>query len=109
MVLLELRTDVERGDGSGDYAFFELTEVTLCKDMVYKRLGCARLRCDTDGNVDHSFGRDTPASERGHISIEKQFWMEMVQTLNGCMNMVRDDHATELFLERILWPTKRSM
>lgn len=56
--------------------------------------------------IDHEFDYDliwgTAALEHGRLSVNEWLGMESLQTFQGCLNMVRANHATTLVTERAL-------
>lgn len=72
-------------------------------DKVDKTLGCVCLSWSTDEEINHGMARITGALEREYLSAELCSGMESLQTMQCCVNVLRENHVFELFTERISW------
>lgn len=66
-------------------------------DTVEEALHCAFLEWGTDNIVYCNVKRGTGYSKQGRVSYVKRFGMKCLEVLQGCVAMLRADHAITLF------------
>lgn len=78
-------------------------EVTSLISTVGEKLGHFRLMWSTDVKINHSLRRRTRIPVREGSSVGKRFGLERLETLQGCIIVVRVNHAIALFTKRTRW------
>lgn len=103
MVLQLLWIGVTGSNESQDYAFLHYIEVNCPQNNVNEILGSDSKRWCTNNEVKHSLRRSTGPLKRGGLSERERFGVELLKTVKGSANEVRDSHAIAPPIERNLW------
>lgn len=65
--------------------------------MVQETIRGVSLHLWTDAGEDQWLRQGTGKLEQGELGVRKSFRIEYLQSLNRIVNMVRENHAIELF------------
>lgn len=84
---------------SQDYSFSQYIYMARPIDTVDETLRRVHLRSSTDDEVDCSLRRGTVISKQGDLSVREFFEMERLETLQGCVDVLRANHANAIFEE----------
>lgn len=75
--------------------------------MVEGTLGYVCLTRSTDAKVDYRQGQCTGSLKQGVLNMVERFVRDHLQTLQGCVAVLRVSHAIEPFTEIIQVPLRR--
>lgn len=103
-VLLLFRMNLGGEEVGKEYAFLQYMEVSRLVDVIEETLNFVCLRWSTDDEVDYSGSGGRNGQKRGLLQVGEWFEIVELETLKGCVNVIRSNHAIEPFTKRLAWP-----
>lgn len=89
------KIDDKGSDESQEHVFLYCMKVTRLIGTVDETPGCIFLRRITDYEVENNLRKGTSTLGQGGVTVGECFQMERLQTVPGCVNVLREIHTTE--------------